>query len=503
MFGLSACEGSGSSSSTPTPTPEPTIPEVAQIIKFSLPDSNGTPVSGDIRDGTILVEFPESSAINLQLPIKATFTTSPANAQVFVESQLQTSGETTQVFESPVVYTVISKYGIETKYTVTASNKYLGNDFIKYGVINGDDTSQSYEGSIDGDNITLDIPDTVVATNNLKVNFTHNTGAAVYTVTDGKLSQAAVNNGDVVVFDTENKVTYKVFSFMDRLIHKNGHTYTMTLKKLTSPSFKSFGILFDDGSVANGEINNETHRIYVNSTTPQQYSIITTGATLKVQFELSTPTAELWTQAYTQQIKSKVTGQNFSNLTKTYEVKAVRSPDVRYVLYIEKSPFSCKADGGNACGCLIQNDGSGLIWYNQQIRGSWSNWCIGDHCTKSGNNELSKFNLTKHCGLNNWQLPDIGNVAHSGERVDSSLMGGTLGALGMYAEQNGYAANFNTWLNQVGFSVAENIFARFWIKNYRFDGGVFNLEGENGEINAAQPVDRSYNILLVANMNTK
>ena len=116
--------------------------------------------------------------------------------------------------------------------------------------------------------------------------------------------------------------------------------------------------------------------------------------------------------------------------------------------------FTCLADGANACGCLIENDSSGLTWYaNASQTGTWTNWCshtgtaADTNCSSEGT-DLTTFNSgSGHCGFTDWHLPTMTSPS-SGEAVAAA--GGNWGTLGTYAGSNTGAA-FATWLTNNGF----------------------------------------------------
>jgi len=138
---------------------------------------------------------------------------------------------------------------------------------------------------------------------------------------------------------------------------------------------------------------------------------------------------------------------------------------------IESAPlFSCVADISNSesptlCGCLNENDGSGLTWYrNGQESGTWNNWCSGSggvassaNCPSaaSGTNgeSLNAFNTASHCGYSDWHLGTITAPTNPVPYVVN--LGGNWGTIGTYATNNGYSmnTNFATWLNANNFNV--------------------------------------------------
>ena len=86
---------------------------------------------------------------------------------------------------------------------------------------------------------------------------------------------------------------------------------------------------------------------------------------------------------------------------------------------IPQTLFSCVADGQNQCGCLTQNDGSGLMWYAESpgTISFNSNFNSNSHINpslsyksqvESANAYLSLGEFGSHCGfggINQWRLP--------------------------------------------------------------------------------------------------
>ncbi len=122
---------------------------------------------------------------------------------------------------------------------------------------------------------------------------------------------------------------------------------------------------------------------------------------------------------------------------------------------ISVSPiFSCIKDNvsGNTCGCLLQNDGSGLIWYNPVNGGS-----ISQFTEESA--VLSEFNSSSHCGYTDWRIPTLSTIDENnyyfgapGNRIDNTT---DFAKLGNYAIANGFASqgDLTAWLNSNGFSL--------------------------------------------------
>jgi hypothetical protein len=128
--------------------------------------------------------------------------------------------------------------------------------------------------------------------------------------------------------------------------------------------------------------------------------------------------------------------------------------------------FSCVADISGStptlCGCLNENDGSGLTWYADASQtGAWTAWCTesstassyDSNCTGGDGSSLNTFNVVNHCGYTDWHLPTL--VATSGAVASA---GGQWGTIGTYASANGYSGGgstgntFPVFLNTYGFN---------------------------------------------------
>ncbi len=121
--------------------------------------------------------------------------------------------------------------------------------------------------------------------------------------------------------------------------------------------------------------------------------------------------------------------------------------------------FSCVADligATNAtklCGCLNQNDGSGLMWYGSALTGSNAGYPFAYEATI-----LAAFNSgSGHCGHTDWRIPSLGTInGYGGYLFCNANINQTtdFGKLGCYAITKGYASGSNlaVWLNNQGFS---------------------------------------------------
>lgn len=127
--------------------------------------------------------------------------------------------------------------------------------------------------------------------------------------------------------------------------------------------------------------------------------------------------------------------------------------DYTVTVTVPNTLFSCITDGLNSCGCLLENDGSGLIWYADGNNwGSWSDWCSSSgpaadvRCHSEGM-QLVEFNKAGHCGFQDWHLPRTPNVSDQPLYVYEA--GGEWGSLAIYAQGNGWNTSnpFSLWLN--------------------------------------------------------
>ena len=148
-----------------------------------------------------------------------------------------------------------------------------------------------------------------------------------------------------------------------------------------------------------------------------------------------------------------------------------------------------------ACGCLTENDSSGLTWYaNASQTGTWTNWCsnagtaVDTNCTVEGSS-LTTFNTANHCGYTDWHLPTL--TATSGAVASA---GGNWGTLGTYAGSNTGAA-FATWMTTNGFT-SVNSSGFYWssVSSNRNDAwGVHFTSGNVG----VDPNTITFGVLLV------
>ena len=119
--------------------------------------------------------------------------------------------------------------------------------------------------------------------------------------------------------------------------------------------------------------------------------------------------------------------------------------------------FTCIEDPvtGNPCGCLEENDSSGLIWYADATQtGTQIDWCTPDRsdfynwCGTDGASVVA-FNAAGHCGYSDWHVPTSPRPA-----MYLNNAAGSWGTLGSYALGNGWIQgnSLAQWLNNNGFT---------------------------------------------------
>ena len=136
-----------------------------------------------------------------------------------------------------------------------------------------------------------------------------------------------------------------------------------------------------------------------------------------------------------------------------------------------------------ACGCLTENDSSGLTWYaNASESGSWLNWCTpsldpNSMCISTGES-ITVFNSgSGHCSHTDWHLPTMAANPTRGEAV--SAVGGNWGTLGNYAGSN-TGANFASWMTTNGFSGVTN--GLYWSSWYYGSGNAWGVSMSIGRV---------------------
>ena len=141
---------------------------------------------------------------------------------------------------------------------------------------------------------------------------------------------------------------------------------------------------------------------------------------------------------------------------------------------IPETLFSCKADTSTSspseCGCLIQNDGSGLVWYISGVSINYpifSNTPESQWVPQATDYLTTQFNPESHCGYSDWMVPtseSYGSYPNSAASIYSgyylwdaeSSDPTNIGHLGYFAANNSESsfnasesvAGFTGWLNQ-------------------------------------------------------
>lgn len=161
--------------------------------------------------------------------------------------------------------------------------------------------------------------------------------------------------------------------------------------------------------------------------------------------------------------------------------------------------FLCVADDEDQCSCLVQNDGSGLMWYKGSLPNSREGVLFANK-----ESVLNMFNTEKHCGYSDWRIPMIGNIKGS---LNSYYFGdlqirdnSEFGQLGRYAIKNGYIPHTSlaNWLNKNGFAV---ISGRYWSSLTSENMGAWVLDMNVG-MSYKMYQKNNANLLLVRDVST-
>lgn len=162
------------------------------------------------------------------------------------------------------------------------------------------------------------------------------------------------------------------------------------------------------------------------------------------------------------------------------------------------TPFSCIEDPvtGNYCGCLSQNNGSGLIWYaDGRTVGKWLNWGTGGY-------DLSQFNRANHCGYSDWHLPSVFSTKQKEFRLNAELASGDWGSLVNHAVTKGWDRKKDTlatWLNQNKFIGIESGF--YWASLKENSVYIWGLDMFTGVTNQAVYTYPYGRVILVRGSN--
>ena len=326
----------------------------------------------------------------------------------------QTSEVTENNFTTPVMYTVTAEDGSKTDYTVTVTIAGTTAKTMTSFSLSGT------QGVITDHNIAVTVP---YGTDVTRLVATFRSDGE--SVSIGGTPQTS----GVTVNDFTNPVTYRVTA-------KNGstsdYTVTVTVAKDSAKALTAFSLNGVAGTITGQNIavkmpNGSGLTSLVATFTITGQSVSVNGV---IQGSGSTP-------------------NNFTSPV-TYIVTAADGSTSSYTVTVTtlSSLFTCVADGTNQCGCLTENDGSGLMWYaDGSVSGKWNDWCstTNSNCTVTGA-KLAAFNAANHCGYNDWHLPSVTNPS---DNSYISQVGGEWGTLATYAKNNGFKNGqpLQTWLN--------------------------------------------------------
>lgn len=200
-----------------------------------------------------------------------------------------------------------------------------------------------------------------------------------------------------------------------------------------------------------------------NSRVPKQYRLTVTyddGTTAVVKNEVTWKSSNPSVATINSEGEATaVATSGQTEITASYNNLTSSAAKLTVSLSPSSTPFSCIKDPmtDKDCGCLSQNDGSGLIWYaDGRTVGKWLNWADGGY-------ELSQFNRENHCGYSDWHLPSIFSTTQKGFRLNAESASGNWGSLVNYAVTKGWDRKKDTlatWLNQNKFVGIESGF--YW-----------------------------------------
>ena len=415
-------------------------------------------VEGVIGTNTINVELPYGTDVT---DLVAKFTTSGASVKVGATTQV--SMQTVNNFTNPVTYTVTAADGSTQNYTVTVTLALNPAKAITSYSIN------NVEGVIGTNTINVELP-YGTDVKDLVAKFT-TSGASVKVGAITQVSTQTANN-------FTNPVTYTVTA-ADGTTQNYQVTVGITMSFFIKAEWNG-GIY----SMSLGGINVPFNCV----TVPSNFQKCV--ATLP---PIYLPTSALAVDGYT-----SARGPMSETCKKNFMVNTILGNVINVDYFdhnicamdVTTSLFSCVADGSNQCGCLVQNDGSGLIWYADGSQtGTWINWCSHTgpaadiNCVSDGSS-LVAFNRANHCGYNDWHLPTAPNASNA-TFVDQ--MGGNWGSIGTYAKNNGWTerAAFYTWLNTTSGTNHFNNVANnyYWSAACNFDAYPLSVNMNHGSVN--------------------
>ena len=173
---------------------------------------------------------------------------------------------------------------------------------------------------------------------------------------------------------------------------------------------------------------------------------------------------------------SQITGESKATISYIVTAESGLTNGYTVAITIPETLFSCKADTSTSspseCGCLIQNDGSGLVWYISGVSISYAipNFSFASESQwvpQATDYLTTQFNPESHCGYSDWMVP----TSESYGSYPSSAASGyssyylwdaessdptNIGHLGYFAANNSESnfnasesvAGFTGWLNQ-------------------------------------------------------
>lgn len=500
-----------------------------EITAYSL---NG--IAGTISSHNISVRIPvETDKTKLKVEFKTTGVSVKAGEKTLV------SGETLLDFTKPVLHTVIALDGSTATYTVKVDTGELfscvadgenpcgclvqndGSGLMWYGnALNNDGNGYTFNqeslillafnsgsGHCGYTNWRIPTLNTLDNNNyyfgavNNKINGTTDFGLlGNYAIANGYLSQGNLNIWlNAQGFKTNATSSYWASSVYAPypnsgawLLENNGYVIAVASQKgdthsllpiVTLPAL----ILSYSLNGTAGTINGES----ITVTMPYDTNVESLVATFttnvgRVQVESTLQTSGTTPNNFTSPVVYTLTRADGSTYTYTVTATVMVAP-----------LFICINDPvtSNACGCLLENDGSGLTWYADGSQtGTWTNWCshtgsaADPNCSSNGSS-LVAFNGVNHCGYSDWHLPTAPDVVLGYYFVDQ--VGGNWGTLGTYAKNNGWIEGnaFNTWLNTTSDT---NHFTN--VTNNLYWSSLFGYDSSSGPL--AWVVDMSTSTVL-------
>ena len=427
------------------------------INTFSLETSNGL-VPASITGNNINATVPAGTDLTRLI---AQFTYIGSNVKV--GSAIQQSGITSNDFTNPITYTVTAADGTSLNYVVTVKVAGQNANSITYFALTSQQIPhETATGVITGNNISVTMPYGTTDLTKL---------VATY-VTDG--SKVTVNGQLQTDSQSVNNFTYPLtYTVTAANGATNTYVVTATIAKSNEKSLNSYAI-----GKNNGVFNGQNITVYLpeNTTNTQLQNLIATFSYKGVSVTVNNIPQT-----------SGTTANNFNNPTKSviYTVAAADGSTTNYTVTVQLQDFTCVADGANGCGCIIENNGSGLEWYASSLTNSGAGYTFNNLPPIIG-----QFNAQTHCGQSDWRIPSLTGV--NGQSADPTS---DFGSLIDYVEALGFDPNqqdLGAWLNQKGFNIDNNCGSTqciYWSSNInagvemsgfsQSGGGVFINPGSN------------------------